>query len=526
LAVAVVALISSSCVFVRRVTVDVAGGNPDASTVPDKLSFSADGRYVVFDSHASDLVANDGNNAKDVFVRDLLTGVTNRVSVDAAGEDANDFSSVASISDDGRYVAFMSLASDLGPSDDGLFEDVFVRDLQMSTTTKVSVAMDDGNGNDGNADAGSAPGAISGNGRYVSFRSLAGNLVADDGPPDPTGNGPADIFVRDLVTGTTEKVSGDLTGGLGESSGSFGSDVSDDGRYVAFSSWEGDLVADDDNGLSDIFLRDTMLDVTTRISVDTAGADPDSGSFLPAITPDGRYIAFTSSASDLEAFDSDTFTDAFVVDRLSNTTRRVSVDLSGDDANGHVRSNTSISNDGRHVAFLSNASDLVPGDSNAKADAFVRDLATATTRRVSVGAFGQQAFAEEPTIGISGNGQYVAFLGDDLTGQDGDDFIDVFVRYTRQPTVASVSPSSIAPGTTTMLTLTGTNFLPAATVHLGEGITVNSVEVVSESEIDVAVTVDSDAAEGNRLVVVNNHGSGPGADAAGVNVCATCLHVT
>jgi hypothetical protein len=139
LAVLVVALISSSCVFVRRVTVDVAGGNPDASTVPDKLSFSADGRYVVFDSHASDLVANDGNNAKDVFVRDLLTGVTNRVSVDAAGEDANDFSSVASISDDGRYVAFMSLASDLGPSDDGMFEDVFVRDLQMGGADAAGV---------------------------------------------------------------------------------------------------------------------------------------------------------------------------------------------------------------------------------------------------------------------------------------------------------------------------------------------------------------------------------------------------
>jgi Tol biopolymer transport system component len=159
-----------------------AQGNDDSHFA----AISADGRYVAFHSDASNLVAGDTNNARDIFVRDRQMGTTERVSVHSNGAQGNDWSFDPAISDDGRYVAFESRASNLAPGYTNGTVDIFVRDRLMGTTERVSV---DSNGTQANYDSYSPD--ISGDGRYVAFQSLASNLVSGD------TNGVSDVFVRD-----------------------------------------------------------------------------------------------------------------------------------------------------------------------------------------------------------------------------------------------------------------------------------------------------------------------------------------
>ncbi len=240
---------------------DTTGGDPDSfSQFP---SISADGRYVAFESVATDLVVGDGNGLADVFVRDLQTNTTVRVSVDTAGGDPDNVSMNASISADGRYVAFDSWATDLVLGDGNGMGDVFVRDLQTNTTTRVSVDTAGGD-----PDSWSMNPSISADGRYVAFGSNATDLVAGD------GNGTLDIFVRDLQTNTTTRVSVGTAGGDPDSPSQFPS-ISADGRYVAFDSWATNLVAGDGNGTFDVFVRsrgDPALTIAKQDNPDPAWA--------------------------------------------------------------------------------------------------------------------------------------------------------------------------------------------------------------------------------------------------------------
>jgi Ca2+-binding RTX toxin-like protein len=192
-------------------------------------------------------VPGDTNNQPDIFVRGLLTNTTTLVSVDSAGNQGNNFSSSPSISSDGRFVAFKSFASNLVPGDTNNQPDIFVRDLSTNTTTRVSV---DSAGNQGN-NLSSSP-SISADGRFVAFKSLASNLV-----PENTNN-QSGIFVRDLLTNTTTRVSVDSVKvdpvkGL-DSSGPLS--ISADGRFVVFGSDVSNLVSGDTNNSSDIFVAD------------------------------------------------------------------------------------------------------------------------------------------------------------------------------------------------------------------------------------------------------------------------------
>ncbi len=404
----------------ERVSVDTTGGDPDnQSTNP---SISADGRYVAFDSAASDLVAGDGNGMDDVFVRDRRTNTTTRVSVDGAGFDPDNFSGFPSISADGRYVAFQSWATDLVGGDSNGTLDVFVRDLQTNTTSRVSVDTAGGD-----PDNQSQNPSISADGRYVAFDSFATDLVVGD------GNGQADVFVRDRQTNTTVRASVDTAGGDPDN-WSQNSSISADGRYVAFQSWASDLVVGDGNGQADIFVRDLQTNTTVRVSVDTAGGDPDSFSWNPSISADGRYVAFHSFATDLVAGDGNGMTDIFVRDLQTNTTTRVSVDTAGGDPDGPSLF-PSISADGRYVAFDSWATDLVAGDGNAATDVFVRDLQTNTTERASVDTAGGDPDGPSQNSSISAEGRYVAFssFATDLVVGDGNGMTDVFVRSRGDP---------------------------------------------------------------------------------------------
>lgn len=326
-------------------------------------SISADGRYIVFQSAAANLVPGDTNNATDVFVHDRRRDATTRVSIGPGGAQADSSSQIPTISADGRYVAFRSVATNLVPGDTNDQEDVFVHDRRTGTTTRVSVGAGGVQAEGGR----SMPEAISADGRYVVFRSEAANLVPGD------TNGATDIFVRDLVGRRTERVSVGSGGVQGQGFVDAGASISGDGRYVAFSSQAPNLVPGDTNDQADVFVHDRRTRTTTRVNLGPGGVQAEGGrSHAPTLSENGRYIAFASGASNLIAGDTNGQEDVFVHDRRTGTTSRVSVGPGGAQSLGSS-SQPVISADGLHVAFTSSANDLVPGDTNNESDVFVHD---------------------------------------------------------------------------------------------------------------------------------------------------------
>ncbi|MBI3988598.1 MAG: PD40 domain-containing protein, partial [candidate division NC10 bacterium] len=335
---------------------------------------SADGRYVAFISFATNLVPGDTNSTNDIFVHDLETGQTTRISIASDGTQANSESKSPSISADGRYVAFDSAASNLVPGDTNGARDVFVHDRETGKTTRVSVAS---NGRQG--DSHSEDPSISADGRYVAFGSFSHDLIwidldGDGRCEEAEGcdiNGSADIYVHDRQTGQTTRVSVAFDG-TPTNSGSDEPSISDDGRYVAFLSAATNLVPGDTNGRWDVFVHDRLTGQTTRVSVASDGTQTNSWSDFPSISADGRYVAFDSIASNLVPGDTNGFGDVFVHDQVTGQTTRFSIASDGREANGGS-SWPSISADGRYVAFASSANNLVPGDTNDHPDIFVHD---------------------------------------------------------------------------------------------------------------------------------------------------------
>lgn len=258
-------------------------------------SISGDGRYVAFESTVENLVFNDTNGFRDIFVRDTQTGATIRINAtyDAATQ-SNGNSSGAAISADGLYVAFSSDATNFVAYDINMLRDVFVRDIQAGTTIRVNVAS---NGLQSDVeDINLARPAISADGRYVAFYSYATNLVYND------TNSAGDIFLHDTQDGTTIRVSvPDSAIGQTEGDGaSYGPpSISGDGRYVAFYSDATNLVADDTNGVRDVFVHDTQTGATTRVSSAVDGSQSDDRSSDPSISADGQYVVFSSYAGNL-----------------------------------------------------------------------------------------------------------------------------------------------------------------------------------------------------------------------------------
>jgi hypothetical protein len=235
---------------------------------------------------------------------------------------------------------------------------------RAQTTERVSVAT---GGAEGNNESASFQASISADGRYVALQSLATNLVSGD------TNAQQDVFVRDRQSGTTERVSV-ATGGAEGNSSSYAPSISADGRFVAFYSLASNFAAGDTNGYVDVFVRDRQSGTTERVSMATGGAQENNNSYNPAISADGRFVAFYSLASNLVAGDTNLASDVFVRDRQSGTTERASVATGGAEAEGNGHSEEpSISSDGRFVAFASPASNLVAGDSNNNSDVFERD---------------------------------------------------------------------------------------------------------------------------------------------------------
>jgi Tol biopolymer transport system component len=331
---------------------------------------SGDGRLVAYDS--------DAGSARDIFVFDRSSGRTERVTA------GNGESLRPVISAGGRHVAFWSKASDLVEGDTNRRADVFVFDRTTRTTVRVSVA-DDGTQGDGD----SARPVVSGDGRLVAFESSAGNLVPG------SGRGRR-VFVRDLAAGTTTLVAAGLR-----------PSISDDGTAVAFNS-DAALVPDDTNGASDVYLRHLVSGSTTRVSVAGGGAEVRGGSYSPALSSDGRSVAFWSSASDLVPGDTNRVDDVFVHDRGTGRTTRVSVGSEGMQADA-LSTDPHLSGDARWVAFWSSATNLAPGDGNRRADVFVHDRNTGATTRASVASEGTDSDGHSYSPNLSAEGEVVAF---------------------------------------------------------------------------------------------------------------------
>ena len=338
----------------------ISSTGEQGNDVSGRASLSANGRFVAFESVASNLVSGDWNNSWDVFFYTPQTGTTEQVSVSTSGAPGNNHSFNPAISADGRFVAFESYATNLVSEGSSWFEDIYVRDRGLGITELVSVSS---TGEPGKSDSNNP--SISADGRFVAFESTAYNLVDGD------TNWESDIFVRDRQTSTTERVSISSTGeqGNGESRDPV---ISADGRFVAFWSAASNLVSGDTNDSWDVFVHDLKTGLTERASISSTGEQGNNDSYNPSISTDGRFVGFDSRASNLVSGDTNGVYDAFVHDRQAGTTERVSVSSAGEQGNGASFSSV-ISADGRFVTFESQASNLVNGDTNQETDIFVRD---------------------------------------------------------------------------------------------------------------------------------------------------------
>jgi Tol biopolymer transport system component len=415
LIVAALPLQSTIAQATARVSVDSLGLQGNQSS--REPAISSDGRYVAFESDATNLVPGHTSGIRAIYVHDRSSGETSCVSVNGLGVSGNDTSSSPAISADGRYVTFSSRATNLVPGDSGGHWDVFVHDRLHRSTERISV---NAHGAGGNGE--SAYPTLSADGRYVAFESDAGNLVPGD------SNGVNDIFVHDRETGLTRRVSVDSQGFEGNSRSAYGR-ISADGTYIAFQSLASNLVPQDMNSALDIFERDLRTGQTRRISLATSGMEGNGTSANAAISADGRYVAFHSWSNNLVPGDSNLESDIFVRDRQLDQTARVSVDSFGGEANDRSL-DPSISSDGRFVAFFSDATNLVVGDGNHDPDVFVHDRATGLTTRVSVNSLGVEGNHGGRYPSITADGRFVAFdsSSTDLVPGDTNRVTDVFVR--------------------------------------------------------------------------------------------------
>jgi len=390
-------------------------------------STSAEGRFVAFASAADNLSPEDNDRWTNVFVRDKLTHTTSYVSraTGALGAATDTDSSDPSISADGRFVAFVSSADNLSAACDTTVGNIFVRDLRTNTTTYLSRATGaDGTAGDGN----SFDPSISADGRFVAFASDA------DSVSDQDTNTTTDVFVRDLQTHTTRYVTR-ATGAAGSAGDgeSLDPSISADGRFVAFRSEADSLSSEDDDTIPNVFVRDLQTNTTTYVSRATGAAGTAGGGIDPSISADGRSVAFASAADNLSSEDNDAVGNVFVRDLPTNTTTYVSratgpTGMPGDDSSFEP----SISGDGRWVAFSSFAHNLNSDDHSFFADVFLRDLQTNTTTYLSraTGPAGAPGDATSFDPSISADGRFVAFFSDadSLSGEDSNAVSNVFLR--------------------------------------------------------------------------------------------------
>lgn len=392
-------------------------------------AISGDGNFVGFTSRASNIIGADRNDTTDVFLFNRQNDSPEFVSIRSTGTQANRSSEAPSLSHTGRYVAFTSSASNLAiKGDRNGVADVFVYDRNEGRTNRVSIRSNLAEGNGSSYDP-----SISANGRFVAFTSMASNFAVKG-----DNNNAADIFVHDRTAVKTNRVS--ISSKLKEGNDpSYSPSISGDGRMVAFVSYATNLVPRDTNRAADVFVYNRATRKTIRVSIASDGDQANSDSSAPMISADGGFVAFQSTASNLIENDTNEYPDIFVHDLNSGETTRVSRGMANAEPNGESMI-PAISADGRYVAFQSGASNLVPGDTNGTPeyyegiDVFRFDRQTGQTERVSVGNDGEQANGPSNDPGddpsITADGRFVCFasMASNLVEDDTNGAYDVFVR--------------------------------------------------------------------------------------------------
>lgn len=407
--------LSAQAGFTERVSVGTGG--TQGNGVSTFGSLSADGRYVAFSSSSSDLVAGDTNRSSDVFVHDRQLQITTLVSRASSGALANSDSLTAAISADGRWVAFESQATNLDPADVNAWIDIYLHDRLTGSTVLVSRGLSGPAGNGESADP-----TISADGRRIAFESAAADLVAGD------TNGRFDVFVFELPAGTVSRASlaGDGTQGSADSGDAW---ISADGSSVIFTSAAPEFAPLDTNGHHDVFVRVLATGATEVASTSAAGGFGDGPCAYPSCSADGRYVVFSSLAGDLVPFDTNASSDVFVRDRVLGTLERISLgsgSLQGDSGS----SNPFLSWDGRFLAFRSYATNFAVPDLNGVPDIFWRDLANDLTLRASISTHDGEADGFNQVFGFSADGRTLAFhsYATNLVNFDTNQSPDVFVR--------------------------------------------------------------------------------------------------
>jgi Tol biopolymer transport system component len=396
------------------IRVSVSSDGSEGNDRSDAPVISANNRFITFHSLASNLIQGDTNHYYDVFVYDIQTGETTRISVSSDGEQGNGHSLNPSISGDGRYVAFESSANNLVLGDWTGY-DVFVHDRQTQETTLVGINSDGTPGN-----YGSEQPSISEDGRYVVFLSYSYNLVTDD------TNSLTDVFVHDRINKETTRVSVDSGGSEGDGSCLYASQ-SPDGRYVVFESNSHNLVPDVSGG---IFIHDRVTGITSSVDVGEGLRQGDTG--CPRISGDGRYLSFVIHRLWLEGYNLVPYHKAYYY--FHNRETGVSTFLAQKSA---VREwglyegpYPSLSSDGRYVEFVSSVGSLVPDDTNNNSDVFIWDRLLGNTSRVSVSSEGTEGNGACSFSSLSPDGRYVVFSSDsdNLVPNDTNYSSDIFLR--------------------------------------------------------------------------------------------------
>lgn len=356
-----------------------ASGGGVGNAASAAVSLDAEGRWLTFQSQASDLVAGDANGQVDIFLRDRSTGSTALISRGPGGVQGDSVSTAPWLSFTGRFVTFTSLATTLVIGDTNGQNDAFLYDRNTGAVERLSVAT-------GGAEAvgGFSGGArISADGRFVTFSSMASNLVAGD------TNAQSDVFLRDRLLGTTVRISLG-PGGVESNGGSFNPEINADASVIAYESSATNLVSGDTNGQQDVFVYYRLTGQTIRASLRFDGSQTTQLSTLEDVSGSGRYALFSSLDAGLVSTDTNAASDVFRRDLIANETIRVSVGAGGIEAAGGSQDG-SIGFDGNLVAFRSNAANLFAGDTNGVGDIFVHNISSSVTSVVSLAPGGAVA---------------------------------------------------------------------------------------------------------------------------------------
>ncbi len=406
------------------------------ATTIERVSVANDGSELATDSGARCLSGNGryasfGNGAF-IYVRDLAKNTTEKLGINSAdGSPPNGYIAYPYMSDNGRYVSFVSTADNLVSGDTNGVQDGFVFDRETGAIERISVATDGTQAN-----MLTWLNIISGNGRYVLFYTGADNLVAGD------TNSSFDVFVHDRVTGVTERVNVASDGSQAVGGSSWARNISADGRFVTFTSDSRNLVSDDSNWVRDLFIHDRELGTTERVNLTSNGQQElSNGPGSSSMSDDGRYVVFSTQSNLTGLAGLSGGSHMYIRDRYLSTTQLVDVSSDGQPANNSSDgAKESLSADGRFVLFSSIADNLVPGDTNGTVDRFVRDLVKGITVRVNLSYLGGEQepvttlpssilYDDSVTASIDSSGRYVMFNtpASNLVPNDGNGASDAFV---------------------------------------------------------------------------------------------------